>query len=119
MEYIDADKARRKLDAYGPSAHWFCPKIDDNDSTNYDDANADDEGVPSATKITRIEEGHDRLELAYKMMLSYGLGEVERMAIEQEFIRFVDRSGELLSSCDKCACNYHMGRKAFCNEIRA
>lgn len=53
------------------------------------------------------------------MMLSYGLGEVERMAIEQEFKRFVDRSEELLTSCDKCVCNYHMGRRAFVNEIRS
>lgn len=107
------------LKSWSTEYHWFCPKRRDDDSLNYDDPGASDteeeeEHVTSEQKAKLIEESYRRTQIAYRLCMVYGLSE-EEAADWQE--RHRKRSNELLTTCDRCVRNWHMGRKAFLKEV--
>ena len=107
------------LNDWPPECHWFCPKRRDDDPLNFDnleasDAEAEEEHVDSAQKLKLIGDSHNRAQVAYRLSMVYGLSE-EEAADWQE--RYRKRSNELLTTCDRCVRNWHIGRKRFLKEI--
>jgi senataxin len=111
---------RRKLKTNWPAeSHWFCPKRRDDDFVNYDnaedaDAEAEEEDLTSADKARLIREWERRQEIAYQLCIVYGLS-AEEGSDWQDFHH--KRLTELLSTCDRCVRNYHMGRKGFLKDV--
>lgn len=66
------------------------------------------------TKKELIEAGKRRHKVAYRYSLILGLAPEVAGAMREEYIARLD---ELLKSCDKCAHNWHMGRKSYLKEL--
>lgn len=98
----------RKLES--SHGHWFCPKVDSDDSADYSKPDEDDEMdqegqyITAQTKKRRIAASKERHEVAYDYSLIFGFPE------EQEQEQYKDQLNGLLSECDQCVRNYHMGR---------
>lgn len=114
---------RQLIKSCPPGAHWFCPKRQNEDLLNYDDLNASDadaeaEHVTSAQKAKLIDEGDERLKIAYKLFEIYLFDTVNMGDTLAEAKRdHAGRSVEFLTTCDHCVRNYHMGRKPFLKEF--
>lgn len=100
------------MQEFPPDAHWFCPKLNDEDFINYDDPDNDEEEATSAVKIKRVSDGETRLTCTYRFSLSLGFSPEQsaEAGFDDSYMR---RVTELLTTCDRCVRNYHMGRKAF------
>ncbi|OBT68370.1 hypothetical protein VE03_02935 [Pseudogymnoascus sp. 23342-1-I1] len=110
--YEELQELQGKMDEFPPDAHWFCPKRNDDDYTNYGDPGTDEEDASSATKIQCIEDGEKRLKIAYRFSISLGFSpeQAEEAGFGDSYER---RVTELLSTCDQCVRNYHTARKEF------
>ncbi|KFZ05074.1 hypothetical protein V501_08714 [Pseudogymnoascus sp. VKM F-4519 (FW-2642)] len=110
--YEELQELQGKMDEFPPEAHWFCPKLNDEDYTNYGDPGNDEEDASSATKIKCIEDGEKRLKITYRFSIKLGFSpeQAEEAGFGDAFER---RATELLSTCDQCVRNYHTGRKEF------
>lgn len=98
-----------KLRDIPEDVHLLCPKTspdDDEDYTNV--AEADD------AKRKRIQEGKDRVQVAYWSSLVFGMGKDKFDAEMQELSR---RLTHWLKQCDQCIINWHMRRKSFLREF--
>ena len=100
-----------KLEKIPPGPHLFCPKIDDNDAEDYDDAEEPQEPgeITAAEKQQRIDEGKARAHVAYR--LSYLLFFPERTTTWLN--TWTKRVEECLTNCDHCVRNWHLGREPF------
>lgn len=79
---------------------------------------ANEEDASTATKIQRIKEGEQRLTCAYRFSISLGFTAEQAAEAEEAGVDgYSRRVTELLSSCDQCVRNYHMGRKEFLGYI--
>lgn len=101
------------METFPPAAHWFCPKRSDDDYTNYDDSDEDDEDASAALKKQCIAEGAQRRDCAYRFLISLGLTPEETAGTGGTVEAYFERVNALLTHCDKCVRNYHMGRKDF------
>lgn len=105
------------LSTYPADAHWYCPKVDSEDSTNYDDLDYDDDaedgGTTSAEKKVRIENWRTRQSFAYKMSVYYGLQEDDAGEVSSITEMFETKKQGLLTKCDSCVKHYHLGRKGY------
>ncbi|KFY39978.1 hypothetical protein V495_05661 [Pseudogymnoascus sp. VKM F-4514 (FW-929)] len=110
--YEGLQALQRKMDEFPPEAHWFCPKLSDEDYTNYADPDNDEEDASSATKIQRIEDGKKRLNTTYRFSISLGFSpeQAEEAGFGDSYER---RVTEFLTTCDHCVRNYHTERKEF------
>ncbi|OBT54260.1 hypothetical protein VE04_06371 [Pseudogymnoascus sp. 24MN13] len=110
--YEELQELQGKMDEFPPEAHWFCPKLNDEDYTNYGDPGNDEEDASSATKIKCIEDGEKRLKITYRFSIKLGFSpeQAEEAGFGDAFER---RATELLSTCDQCVRNYHTARKEF------
>jgi len=113
METVVTNSYTRRMQGFPPEAHWFCPKQNDDDPINYNDPDNDDEDASSATKKQRIEESEQRQECAYRFAISLGLSVEENAEAGGLVDEYLKRLSQLLTTCDKCVRNYHMGRKDF------
>jgi senataxin len=104
----------RKIKAFPPDAHWFCPKRNEDDHLNYDEPDWEEDGVSIATKLKYIDEGRKRQSITYRFAIVYGLPPEDA---EEWQSTYRERSGYFLSTCDKCVRNYHAGRKEFVKEL--
>ncbi|CZR51539.1 related to SEN1 protein [Phialocephala subalpina] len=103
-----------ELKSFPPKAHWFCPRRRDDDDVNYDDPDEAEEEVSLETKRELIEEAKRRHEVAYKYSLILGLApDVSGRLLHEYTLRL----NELLTSCDKCVHNWHLGRKAYLKDL--
>jgi len=66
------------------------------------------------TKHQMIDAAKRRHYVAYKLSLITGL---DQEVAGQMLIDYVQRLDQLLSGCDKCVRNWHMGRKAYLKEL--
>ncbi|KAK0633290.1 SEN1 N terminal-domain-containing protein [Immersiella caudata] len=102
---------------YPPAAHLFCPKIDDDDGTIYDEPDLDDEGedgVSSEEKQKRIADAGYRQVTTYRLSLLLGIREEDASTWKSEWIETVNK---FLSQCDRCARNYHKIRDHFLKSL--
>jgi senataxin len=114
---------RQLTKSWPRGAHWFCPKRRDDDPLNYDDpdvydAEAEEEHVTSAQKAKLIDDGDERLKIAYELFELH-IFEIVDMgdALVDAKMDHRSRTLDLLTTCDRCVRNYHMGRKPFLKEF--
>ena len=66
------------------------------------------------TKLELIQEAKRRHDVAYKYSLIIGLSpDVSGVLLDD----YTERLKKLLTTCDKCVHNWHMGRKAYLKEL--
>lgn len=95
-------------------AHWFCPRQEDRDPADYDHPDEDEEDISAETKQKHIKDGKIRHEKAYKYAAVLGLApEIAGRALED----YCAQLNRLLTCCDKCVHNWHLGRKAYLKEL--
>lgn len=111
--YEELQGLAKKLLEYPKDAHWFCPKQNDDDLANYDQPDQDDDYLSSTEKKQHIQDSEQRQKCAYRFTISMGLSPEEAAAVGDFLGQYTQRVGLLLSTCDKCVRNYHMGRKEF------
>ncbi|RDW92450.1 hypothetical protein BP5796_01844 [Coleophoma crateriformis] len=107
-----------ELKSFPSDAHWFCPKQSDFDEADYDDLETVDDVVDLTTKDKRKKDARERQNAAYKFSLIFGLDAGDAGDTFQTMLDFyTQRLNELLTVCDKCVRNYHMGRKAYLKSL--
>lgn len=105
---------------FDPKAHTFCPKIDDDDFTNYNDlenTDEDDGDTPGATpelKKERIAAGHIRHINAYNLSLLLAIPREDASTWLDEW---KDRVEHFLSTCDECVRAWHKSREKFLRHL--
>jgi senataxin len=103
-----------ELKSFPPEAHWFCPKRYDDDQVDYDNLDEAEEDMSPETKRELVQDAKRRHEVAYKYSLIFGLSpEISGRLLES----YTQRLNKLLTTCDKCVHNWHMGRKAYLKEL--
>jgi senataxin len=108
------DVSRRELKSFPQDAHWFCPRRRDDDHIDYDNPDEAEEDMSSETKQELIQDAKRRHEVAYKYSLILGLApEISGNMLED----YTSRLNRLLTTCDKCVHNWHMGRKRYLKEL--
>ena len=106
--------AYSELKNFSPEAHWFCPKRNDDDHIDYDNPAEPEEDMSPETKLELIEDAKYRHKVAYKYSLILGLApEVSGVLLED----YTQRLNKLLTGCDKCVHQWHMGRKTYLKEL--
>lgn len=98
-----------KLRAIPKDAHLLCPKTgpdDEEDCTNV--ADADD------AKRGRIQDGKDRVQIAFWCSLVFAMG---KNKFDAEFKELNGRLESCLTTCEQCIINWHMCRKPFFREF--
>lgn len=104
----------RELKSFPVDAHWFCPKLNDDDPIDYDNPDVAEVDVSSQTKHQAIQDFKRRQEVAYKVSLVLGLSPEVSGKMMEDYTR---RLNALLTSCSKCVSNWHMGRKSYLKEL--
>jgi SEN1 N terminal len=103
-----------ELKSFHPDAHWFCPKRNDDDHIDYDNPSEPEEDMSPETKLELIQDTKRRHDVAYKYSLILGLSpDIAGVLL----VDYTDRLNMLLTTCDKCVHNWHMGRKAYLKEL--
>ncbi|KHJ35821.1 putative helicase sen1 [Erysiphe necator] len=102
------------LKKFPPKVHWFCPKQHDEDYLDYTNLNEIDGSTDSERKREILKDLKKRHEVAYKCSLVLGLAPEQAGRMLEEYTQGLNR---LLSSCDKCVYNWHLGRKAFLKDL--
>ena len=105
-----------ELETIPAEVHLFCPKLDDDDVTNYEDMVHDDEDGPtSAEKQERIKSFEGRQLAAYYLSLLMGISVDTVGSWLQEW---VERTERFLTKCDSCVKNWHQYRGQFIRTLR-
>lgn len=104
----------RELKSFPTGAHWFCPKRNDEDYADYSHPDDADEDMSAETKKELIQDAQRRQAVAYKSSLIIGL---DPDAGGPMVVYYLERLNTLLTSCDKCVHNWHIGRKAYLKEL--
>jgi senataxin len=112
---ISADRTySSELKSFPSMAHWFCPRCTDDDPVDYDHPDQEETDISQETKLERIQDAQTRHQKAYRYAVVLGLApDIAGRALE-DYISKLDR---LLSNCDKCVHNWHLGRKAYLKEL--
>ena len=95
---------------FPPTAHLFCPKVDDEDQTTYDEPDLAEQDVSVEEKKKRIADAGQRQVTTYRLSLMLCIREEDAGTWLSDWKEAV--SG-FLTSCDKCARNYHRLREEF------
>ena len=104
----------RELKSFPQDAHWFCPRRRDDDHIDYDNSEEAEEDMSPETKQELIKDAKRRHEVAYKYSLILGLApEISGSMLED----YTARLNRLLTACDKCVHNWHMGRKPYLKKL--
>ncbi|KAL2263133.1 hypothetical protein VTK26DRAFT_8031 [Humicola hyalothermophila] len=94
-----------------PDAHLCCPKVDDDDLTNYDDPDAPDEGGSSVDeKKSRIKDYEERFQNVYNLSILMGLGKEVAGPWLDNWTQAVE---SCLTRCDSCVRNWHRNRDPY------
>ncbi|KAB8294774.1 hypothetical protein EYC80_006736 [Monilinia laxa] len=103
-----------ELKSFPANAHWFCPKRDDEDFVDYCHPDDAEEDMSAETKKELIQDAQRRQTIAYKYSLIIGLDRDAGGTMVEDYLT---RLNKLLTCCDKCVHNWHMGRKAYLKEL--
>ncbi|KAL2133327.1 hypothetical protein VTI74DRAFT_2522 [Chaetomium olivicolor] len=113
--YHTAITWHRTFEDRPPDAHLCCPKIDDEDSANYDEPDVPDEGGISVNeKKSRIEEYEARFHNVYNLSILMGL---ERDVAGEWLDNWTQAVESCLTSCDSCVRNWHRNRESYLNGL--
>ncbi|KAK3363521.1 SEN1 N terminal-domain-containing protein [Lasiosphaeria hispida] len=98
-------------------AHLFCPKIADDDITNYDDVqNPDENGASSEEKLQRTDDYDKRCVCAYRLSLLLAIDAEDASTWLDEWTAAVTAC---LSRCDTCAKTWHKSRDKFLKDLES
>ncbi|KAK3331016.1 SEN1 N terminal-domain-containing protein [Apodospora peruviana] len=98
-----------------PKAHFFCPKTDDDDVTDYDTPDVDDEdGATAEEKQKRIAEREHRHVTAYNLSLLLWIPREQASTWLDEWTQRVEH---FLKSCDRCVRDWHKSRTPFLERL--
>ncbi|ESZ91479.1 hypothetical protein SBOR_8140 [Sclerotinia borealis F-4128] len=103
-----------ELKSFPADTHWFCPKRSDEDYVDYSRPDDAEEDMSAETKKELIQDAQRRQTLAYKCSLFIGLDRDAGGVMVEDYL---ERLNKLLTCCDKCVYNWHMGRKAYLKEL--
>ncbi len=103
-----------ELSAFPPKAHWFCPRQYDEDYTDYDHPDEPDDNISAEVKQKLIGDSKKRHNVAYQYALVFGESPDVVGNMVDDYLKKLNK---LLSACDKCVHNWHMGRKAFLADV--
>ncbi|SPO00055.1 related to SEN1 protein [Cephalotrichum gorgonifer] len=98
-----------KLRAIPKDVHLLCPKTGPDDEEDYTTVAETDD-----VKQKRIQDGKDRVQIAYWCTLVFGM---PKGKLEDQSKELSDRLGHWLKECDQCIMNWHMCRKSFLQEF--
>ncbi|KAK0655975.1 SEN1 N terminal-domain-containing protein [Cercophora newfieldiana] len=102
---------------YPPEAHLFCPRVDGDDPTLYDEPDIpDQDGASSEEKHERIAAAGARQVTTYRLSLLLGIREDVASTWKTEWKETVNK---FLSQCDRCARNYHKIRGHFVKSLES
>ena len=105
-----------ELDSIPPETHLFCPKVNDDDLTNYEELDvADEDGVTSEEKKARVKAFDTRQIAAYYLSLLMGISVEHVGSWLQEWS---ERTEGFLSKCDACVRTWHRNRAPFIRMLR-
>lgn len=93
-----------------PDAHLCCPKIDDDDTSNYEDPGPDEGGTSAEEKKRRIEEYETRFQNVYNLSILMGLG---REVAGEWLDNWTQTVEACLMQCDQCVRNWHRTRDPY------
>ncbi|RDL37134.1 Uncharacterized protein BP5553_04567 [Venustampulla echinocandica] len=110
----ELEELGRELKSFPADAHWFCPLQADDDPIDYDHPDEPEEDISAEKKLQLINDAKRRHEVAYKLSLVLGFAPEGSKGILEEY---TDGLNKLLTSCDKCVHNWHMGRKGYLKEL--
>jgi len=71
--YEEIIYAHQKLESIPEQLHLFCPKVDDDDEEDYDNADTDGDTIDAQQKKTRVEEAKARLQFTSWASLILGI----------------------------------------------
>ncbi|KAF7870646.1 hypothetical protein EAF04_004390 [Stromatinia cepivora] len=103
-----------ELKSFPAGAHWFCPKRNDEDYVDYSRPDDAEEDMSAQTKKELIQDAQRRQTVAYKSSLIIGLDPDSGGPMVEDYL---ERLNKLLTCCDKCVHNWHIGRKAYLKEL--
>jgi senataxin len=103
-----------ELKSFPQYAHWFCPRRRDDDHIDYDNPDEAEEDMSLETKKELIEDAKRRHEVAYRYSLILGLAPAISGRLLDDYTQQLNK---LLTTCDKCVHNWHMGRKPYLKEL--
>ncbi|KAK4236337.1 SEN1 N terminal-domain-containing protein [Achaetomium macrosporum] len=113
--YQTAITWHRAFEERPPDAHLCCPKIDDDDTANYDEPDVPDEGGISADeKGRRIKEYEDRFQTVYNLSILMGLG---REVAGEWLDNWAQAVESCLTRCDSCVRNWQRNREPYLNGL--
>ncbi|KAK4145391.1 SEN1 N terminal-domain-containing protein [Dichotomopilus funicola] len=93
-----------------PDAHLCCPKIDEDDTSIYDDPGPDEGGTTAEEKQRRIEEYETRFQNVYNLSILMGLG---REVAGEWLDNWTQTVEACLMHCDQCVRNWHRNRDSY------
>ncbi|KAI1005560.1 putative ATP-dependent helicase [Podosphaera aphanis] len=102
------------LRSFPQDVHWFCPKQNDDDFVDYSNLEEAEESISPEIKAELIQASKKRHHVAYRCSLVLGLAPEQAGRMLEEYKH---RLNILLSSCDKCVYNWHLGRREFIKEL--
>ncbi|KAG0651762.1 tRNA-splicing endonuclease positive effector [Hyphodiscus hymeniophilus] len=103
-----------ELKSFPPDAHWFCPRRNDEDHIDYDHPFEPEEDMSPETKLELIQDAKRRHDVAYKYSLIFGLSPDVSGVLSKDYAQRLDL---LLTTCDKCIRNWHIGRKPYLKDL--
>jgi senataxin len=113
--YQTAITWHRAFEERPPDAHLCCPKIDDEDTANYDESDVPDEGGISVDeKGRRIKEYEDRFQTVYNLSILMGLG---REVAGEWLDNWAQAVESCLTRCDSCVRNWQRNREPYLNGL--
>lgn len=98
-----------ELRAIPKDVHLLCPKTGPDDEEDYAHVAETDDA-----KKKLIQEGKDRVKLAYWSSLVFGM---DKAKFEAEIKELNELLSHWLKTCDQCIINWHMSRKPFTREF--
>ena len=98
-----------KLRAIPEGVHLLCPKTGPDDEEDYTSVTETDDA-----KRKRIQEGKDRVKLAYWSSLVFGMNKEK---FDAEIKELNGLLSQWLKNCDQCIINWHMSRRPFIREF--
>ncbi|KAK0733658.1 RNA helicase-like protein [Lasiosphaeria miniovina] len=100
-----------KFANFPPNAHLFCPKIHEDDDTNYDELDLPDEnGTTAKQKHERIKDAESRHVIAYHLSCLMGISPEDAGVWLGEWVEAVEKC---LTTCDACVRKWHKSRERF------
>jgi senataxin len=90
--------------------HLLCPKLNDEDSEDYDHPDEEGNEITAKEKVERVAKSRKRIETTYYLSLLLG---INSDVLQTAFEVWTDRIQTCLHKCEKCVRTWHSMRNGF------